>query len=177
MQSKPAQRPWKESKHLLASFPPRAGHCSSAPCSCGHPMAEENSWIGCRSEVKSSGLPYGQMPKDKGSHTMILQGKECQGGAARVVLGLGTEHFPTIPSALPVQELFSRSITGPTSTIPEFKFLWLLIQLLFPASLPLQTHEGSERGHSSTKGCPRWWGRGPLLNIPPPHLHSGNAPL
>lgn len=103
LQSKPAQRPWKESKQLLATFPPRAGHHSSAPCSCGHPVAEEISWISSRSAVKSSGLLYGQMPKETGSHTMILQDKECQGGRTRAVLWLGTEHFPTIPSAHAVQ--------------------------------------------------------------------------
>lgn len=177
LQSKPAQRPWKESKQLLATFPPRAGHHSSAPCSCGHPVAEEISWISCRSAVKSSGLLYGQMPKETGSHTMISQDEECQEVEPERCCGWAQSIFPPSPLHVQCRELFSRSVADSTSTIPDFKFLWLLIQLLFATSPHLQTHKESECGNSSAKGCPWWGGIGPLLNIPPPHLKPGNAPL
>lgn len=74
-------------------------------------MAGENSWVSCRSEVKSSGLPYGQIPKDKGSHTMVLQDKECQGGEIRVVFGL--EHFSTLPCAFPAQRVVLQMLPTP----------------------------------------------------------------
>ena len=65
---KPARWPWKEIKDLAATLPPRAGPWSLVQCSPGQPVAEENSWKRCRSEVKSSSLPYGQI--EKGPYTI-----------------------------------------------------------------------------------------------------------
>lgn len=135
----------------MATLSPWAGPHSSAQCCPGHlVVAEENSWKRCRSEVKCSSLPYGQIQMKKGPYRMNFTvakqevptpcpGRWNQSGV-RLKPGLFSHHTLCTSSAMFCSQDFTLT---PPSFVPGSELLLLHIHLLFVCNTPSSANSWS----------------------------------